>query len=710
MPPASILWPALAGLVAFAAAMAPLAGSGRAGILGYVLSNDSAVHISTVELLRDIGLHVSQAPESSFGTTASQLDGYPLGSVAWPLVVTELLHVDPFLTWSPLIATTIALNALVGCVLLRRLRASWPVCAIGGAAVSIGYLAFSFVAQGNAKEGALTVAVYGGIGLLAAALDGPVSVRRMIPGAIAIVAAIAVFGLGAMAFAGPVVLLAAVRAIASASRGGRLRAAVVLGVGTAVSLPLTLPFLASAIKFVRDSRDSVTDPNAVGNLLAPVPWREAFNVWLAGDYRYPDLPDPLMTNIGIWLAVALGVIGVVFAVKRREWTIPLAVAAGVIGAAVISNQASIYFDVKAYVVMSFGLGLAAAAGAAALAGLRGRLRLLGLVPGLALLALVVSSDFHVYQQAWVTPKGRFEELAALGERYAGQGPALVNEREDFVRYFMRDADPWESWGSWYIDRGFRDYAIPPLPPHTPDFDDYRFDFLHRFKLLVDRKRPGGSLPPSGFEPVQETPHYRIWRRTGRLARAHIALGTNTVNGTAALNCRVTAVRRLLSTARREGSPVRYAARSGTIVTSPPSDWRIGGLSGPGPQEGFISRRGGSAASRPSLEPGRYAVWIQGSYGPGVRMYVGKLQVGEVFGDLGQADQWNQLGTITVGRKRPDVGLLGLDKPSWQAGSRRPDVIGALAYVPDTAREQVREVAGDRASSLCGRKLDWIELP
>jgi hypothetical protein len=699
-------WPALAGLGAFAVAMAPLVGSGRAGILGYVLSNDSSVHISTVELLHDIGLNLADAPQSSFGATVSQLSGYPLGSLAWPLAVRVLLGVDPFLSWSPLIAATVAMTALVAYAVLRQIGAGRPFAAVAGAAISSGYLSFSYLAQGNPKEAGLATAILAAVALFAA-LKGRVTVRRVVPAALAIVAAISIFGLGALAFAGPLVLVVAVRVIGTADRGLRVRTAAALALGVAVSLPLTLPFLSSALSFIEESRSSVTDPNAVGNLLGPVPWIESFNIWLAGDYRFPDPEYALLTHAGIALAAALAVLGVAVTAWRRLPAVPLAVLAVACGVLAISRSASIYFDAKTYVVLSAGLGLATAAGVVVLAR---RWRPAGITAGVALVVLVAASDAAVYQQAWVTPKERFQELADLGERYAGQGPTLISEREDYGRYFLRDADPWESWGPWYIDRGLREFSIPPPPPYTPDLDDYRLDYLQRFRLILERKRPGGSSPPSGYEPAQETPHYRVWRRTGALPAIHVPLGAGSVSGSAPLDCSTPEVRDVLRKARRSGTPVRYAQHD-PVVESLPKDWNVYGTQQPGPQAPYILRRGGYIETQPALAPGRYQAWIQGSFCAGVRMYSGGRAIGEVHGDLGQQDQWNPLGTIDVRRARPVVSLIGLEKPGWQSGSRRPDITGEIAYspVPDGAR--VREVAGARAQQrLCGRTLDWIELP
>ena len=55
------------------------------------------------------------------------------------------------------------------------------------------------------------------------------------------------------------------------------------------------------------------------------------------------------------------------------------------------------------------------------------------------------------------------ELFALDARYAGQGPVLVNEREEYAKYLLRGVSPWMSWDSYQPDRGFVSGSAPPAP-------------------------------------------------------------------------------------------------------------------------------------------------------------------------------------------------------------------------------------------------------
>ena len=65
--------------------------------------------------------------------------------------------------WTPSVAVAAAMLALVAFAALRRMSApAWPA-ALAAALVPAGYLTFSFIVQGSAKEVVTAVAVYGGI-------------------------------------------------------------------------------------------------------------------------------------------------------------------------------------------------------------------------------------------------------------------------------------------------------------------------------------------------------------------------------------------------------------------------------------------------------------------------------------------------------------------------------------------------------------------
>jgi hypothetical protein len=707
----SLVWPGLAGLAAFAAGLAPLVGAGRAGIAGYVLDNDSSVHISAVELLHEHGANPVDLAASSFDVVGSLFrDGYPLGSYAWPLFGSVIGATGPFYIWTPLIALTAGITALIVFWLLRDFGASSTFSAAAAAVIACGYLPYSYLVQGGAKEVATPPAVYGTIALVVLSVRQGVTWRTLVPAGLGAAAAVDVIGLGAVAWLGPAVLVVAVGLLWRMPRGfERVRTARDLALATVVAVGAALPGALSSLKYLRDSEDLLINPAQIGNLLGPVPWSEAFNVWLASDYRYPIPEREHLTAIAVLIAAGLAIAGAAYAVFKRSLGLPLVVFAGVAAAIIISARYSIYFDAKSYMVMAPALGMATAAGLVLLFRLSLRTRIAAIALGAVLATGVAASDGMVYAGAWITPKNRFQELIDIGKRFRGRGPILVNEREDYAKYFLHGSAPWESWGSWQPDRGLRFPVVPPVP-QTPDFDDYTSAHMARFRLLLERKRPGGSLPPGDFRPVFETGHYRVWERSGPPVRDHVPLGLNTLAGTGRLDCKQKEARDLLAGARKAQKAIRVAYGGPPPVTSPPARWQQYPTLSPSPTKGLVSWRTGFAIAEPSLRPGRYVVYAQGSFGPGLRVLVNGRRVGEAFADLGLQDGWQELGQAVIKKRRPDFVLFALQRPWWKSGSRRYDIIGPLAFVGQGSYPHMEEVAPSRASTLCGRALDWVELP
>jgi hypothetical protein len=130
---------------------------------------------------------------------------------------------------------------------------------------------------------------------------------------------------------------------------------------------------------------------------------------------------------------------------------------------------------------------------------------------------------------------------------------------------------------------------------------------------------------------------------------------------------------------------------------------------PGPGEGFATRRGGVALPFVHIGPGTYDAWVQGGFGPGIRLMIGTGAVGDAFRDLGLQSQWNRLGRVEVEETDPAFAVVGLGKPFWQAGSKRSDITGPLVFVPVGETAAPERVPAEDARSLCGRKLDWVEL-
>ena len=706
--------PAVAAAGGFLMAMAPLVGSGRAGVLGYILNDDPVGHAALIELFRADGLQRGgYEPESSWTEAGELLElGYPLGSHVWPLFSGVVSSLDTFYVWTPSVAVAAAMLALVAFAALRRLsEAAWLV-ALVAALVPAGYLSFSFIVQGSAKEVMMAVTAYGAIVVAAEVFDRGICVRRAPLLAIAPVAAFLTFGVGAavwLAVPALVFLVIAVRRAETLRATPRVAVVSVLVLGLAAAA--MVPAVSEALGYVRSAEAALTDASRPGNLVGAVPWQQAFNIWFAYDYRIDPATYEWLSAIGPWLGAAFAAAGVGLALRRRELAVPLMVASGTIAAVAISLRYAIYLEAKGYAILAPALAIAIGAAVLGLLDRPGAGRAAGAIGG-ALLTAVLAGAALVYAGAWVTPKERFSEIADIADRFHGQGPILVVEREEWGTHLLRDLQPFDSWGYYPPDRVLRQGGrwAPPLP-HTPDFDDYFLSFVDLFPLLFERKSPGGSRPPANYRVAYETTHYRVWRRHGEAPARHLPLGRDSYDHSARLDCRRPWARRLLRASRRFGRPLVAAVpRSRRLVVITADAWRGHEVGETLPPPGFVSRRGGGqAAVTKSLAPGHYDAWIQGSFAAGVRLSVDGAAYGEVFADLGLPSGWHPLGRVATRARRAHVSLTSLDKPWWQSGSKRPDLAGRLVFARRGGPSRMITVQPQRSRTLCGRRLDWLEL-
>ena len=291
---------------------------------------------------------------------------------------------------------------------------------------------------------------------------------------------------------------------------------------------------------------------------------------------------------------------------------------------------------------------------------------------------------------------------------------LVNEREEWGTYLLRDVEPFDSWGYWPPALGLRgipEDGYPPGLPHTPDFDDYDLDFVEYFPLLFERKSPGGSrradeLPPDlrdgalprmaapGPGPRASPPARLRFRRPHRCPR-----------------CRRPAVQRLLRVSERAGRALVAAvplSRPLPVITADVWDGYEPAET-PAPP-GFVGKGGGRGLSPPCSTPAATTPGSRGaSRGACACSSTGRGD-GTVFGDLGLASGWHPLGRVDVRKRTAFVSLESLSKPWWQSGSKRPDLAGRLVFVPRGGPSRLITVQPERARTLCGRRLDWIEVP
>ena len=110
------------------------------------------------------------------------------------------------------------------------------------------------------------------------------------------------------------------------------------------------------------------------------------------------------------------------------------------GCLVLAHQGTPWIDVKAMIIAApLVLLLALVGGMTVLAETPARIAGLGLAAAIGIGVLV--SNAFMYHSTALSPTARYLELERIGERFAGQGPTLRPDFDDYALYFTRRMDP-----------------------------------------------------------------------------------------------------------------------------------------------------------------------------------------------------------------------------------------------------------------------------
>ena len=258
-----------------------------------------------------------------------------------------------------------------------------------------------------------------------------------------------------------------------------------------------------------------------------------------------------------------------------------------------------------------------AADAAARARWRAVGRALGALLALALAGGVLASDALQYHSSDLAPTARYEELASLNSRFAGKGPTLFTDFDEYSMYELRD-----------LDVGGPDFVYPPPAVAAAaggygdpvDLDRVSPGALLAYPLIVTRRDPAASRPPSAYALVWQGAYYQVWKRRPRAPAAieHVALSGGPVAQCRQIGALATLARGQAARSAR-GEPRLVAAIEPTIVrislarSSHPARW---GRERRGLVMGTPGRL--SAGFRiPAAGP--WDVWVQGQLMPTVAL-------------------------------------------------------------------------------------------
>jgi hypothetical protein len=692
-------WAAAAALAALAAYAAPIVLSGHATFAGYIKLDDDSSLLAVTDRAMEHGRSLDGLEPSTYLRVLQTLlaQGYPLATFMPLGVGRALVGGDALWLYQPCLAFMAAMLALSLYELGAKLIGPrWQRALVAFIAAQSALL-YGYALWGGIKELGTAWALP-----LVAALVPPAvraeRVRQLIPLAAVSALLFGVLNVGAAVWLAPALAFALVVIVRERGLRGAVRPVTAF---TAFLAVLAFPTIVSAPTFL--SSNIVTFA-PLANLLGPLSPLQIAGIWPVGDFRF-DPERTVSTHLFVAAALVAAAAGVVWAVRRRVWELPLFVVGAVTSSFLLYGTSSPWIAGKAFATASPAVPLAALTLCALL------LRSGHVVEGAALAAVVAGgvlwSNVLQYHDAWLAPRSQLAELAPIGARFAGDGPALMTEYQPYgVRHFLRKLDP----------EGASELRVRPVPLRTGELlspgysanlDDFQLDAILVYRTLVLRRSPVESRPPSPYRLVWSGRWYEVWQRPFSYPRIleHLSLGDD-LQPTAVPRC--ADVRRLVRLAGSGGLLAAVPRPPGVSVAlsqaSHPPAW------GSGQNQGSLVPTGPGTveASVRLAESGRWGVWLGGSYRNRLEATVDGRRIAVLFHHLEHFGQYTQLAELELTRGVHGV-TLRYGGPDLRPGSGGIQFeMGPLVLSTTTANLPVTYVRPSEAGSLCGRNLDWIE--
>ena len=496
-------WAVVAAVGVFAAFAAPVVLSGDATFAGYIKLDDTATFLALTDRAMEHGRSLEGlAPSSYEATLAFNLPFYPLGSLLPLGFGAALVGQDAAWVFQPYLAVLAALLALSLYRLAGLMVVSRPARAFAAFLAAQAALLYGYALWGGVKEVAAAALVALAAALTSETFKAHGSSLALLPLGIAAAALVGVLSIGAAVWLIPAF---GVIGFMLLRRRKGLRPVALMSVGAA----LLVPSLAVArLMFGEGVLSSVRDEAELGNLVTALSPLQIAGVWPVGDFRFrPERMDMTYVLIGLMAVAAAG--GVLVAAARRAWELPLYLTGAVGAAALYALVASPWIEAKAFAIASPAVVLAAVVGGLTLFGVR---RVEGAVV-LGLIAFGIGwSNVLAFGDATLAPRDQLAELEAIGERFHGQGPALMTEYQPYgVRHFLRELD---AEGASELRRNLiplRDGSTLPKAGFA-DLAAFRPEAVLAYPTLVLRRTPVGSRPPAPYRLVWQRRFYEVWQR------------------------------------------------------------------------------------------------------------------------------------------------------------------------------------------------------
>jgi len=670
--------PAVIALGVFLIFGAPVILSGHPTFAGYIKLDDTATWLAMTDRVMEHGRSLSGLGLSSYHATLefNLAGGYPIGvfipfGAAGKIVGGDLAWVfQPYLSFIAALLS-LALWEIFGFIRRR------PVRAFAAFIVAQPALLYGYALWGGIKEMAAAALVALAAALAPAVVRRGAQLRDILPLGIVAAAIVGVLSPGGALWIGPPLLVIAILAY---KRFGTRDTLVRAGVFVGLLVGLTIPVWTSGL--VPPTSKSLVGSNGEGNLIGPLNPLQALGIWPSGDFRVA--PDGTVITA---VLIGLGILAAAFALWilwRRRATAPLLYATVLITCAVIVILGSPWAGGKALATASpVGLSLVLLGALAVL-----RLdRLTGWVLVVLVAGGVLWSNVLAYGGVDLAPYGQLHELEQIGNRFAGEGPALMTEYNPYgARHFLRKLD-----GEGVSE--LRNRAIPLRgggeveKTFAADTDELEPSGLFEFRTLVLRRSPVRSRPPAPYRLAWRGKYYEVWQRPEGESTPpgeFLPLG-NESEPAAVPNCNEVNGLGLLALQSGQGNVRLLAARHAPVYDATEGPFEV-------------------------PRPGDYTAWLGGSVRGSVELLVDGRKVGEARHELEEEGSFIELGQIHLGAGAHNAELRfgGADLHPGSGGFPRPPT-GPLLFTPagEESGELVAVPVGE-SEHLCGKPWDWIE--
>jgi hypothetical protein len=741
-------WALSVPLFVYLLALAPVLLSGRAGFSSFMALSDSALHMIGADYLIQHGQSYAHLDlRNSYGQFIRDYyaSGYPSGADTLFGGSAQLLHLSLLWTFQPFCGLVLALGSGPAWAIARRFGLSGGWACLAALSATVPALLYGYELIGSVKELAavLMLLTLGALVVLHPRwlLRSP---RHALPSALVLAGGVSALGVGfgvwALVFACVLLLVLAGELRRRPAERRRLAGTLLLG-GLALLLAAwpTWMHISQSLN-VAQAISSTANP---GNLQTSLKWAQAFGVWLHASYK--ESPSGLalaLTDVLIVLAGVGCLLGALQLLRLRRFALGAWIALTLLAWLVLSASATTWVDAKALVLTSPVLVLLAWGGVAALLGdpspsssaagasermggpaarrarpsgrrsaTRGRgarrpplAGLAAVVLALGLVGGAVASDLVQYHSSNLAPTARYEELASIGKRFAGRGPALFTDFDEYSMYALRR-----------LDLGGPDFVYPPPALASLAAGYGRPVRLQRaspralaaYPLIITRRDPSATPPPGAYRLAEQGAYYQVWLRR---PAAPVPVSQLAARGTRALSCP-----RVLRAVRR----ARARGLEAVGVLTPqlvhvrlrrahlPKGWgrRHGG---------FTMRRAGSVSLHFAVpHAGVWDLWLQGQFMPDVRLAVDRRPLATLSGQLAGNSLVPDTATplpvrLATGSHRLDVARGGFSLAPGNGGSA---VLDAAFLTPAGAPARVlRSPALDAAPrALCAQPYRSIEL-